>query len=92
VNAAALRVCRLLAVIRQNLLAGSAQLFSMLLKASQHSEITLIKHRTAVPLYIAVARALLLFGAAVLRYRGGSWNEKRKTGGNSKIFDHRNLR
>jgi hypothetical protein len=63
----------------------------MLLEASQHGEIALTKHRAAVSLNIAGARALLLFGAAVLRHRG-IWNEKRKTGGNRKIFVHRNLR
>ena len=38
----------------------------MLLKAGQHSEIALIQYRTAEPLDVASASALLLFRSTVL--------------------------
>jgi hypothetical protein len=77
-------------MIRQNLSTGRGELFPMLLKAGQYGEIALIQYRTAVPLDIARACALLLFGTTVLRH-GGVGNEKQQTGGDKKKFDHRDL-
>ena len=59
---------RSLAVIRQDLSAHRGEFCPMLLKAGQHRKIALIQHRTAVPLDIAGARALLLLGSTVLSY------------------------
>jgi hypothetical protein len=56
----------------------------MLLKASQHSEIALIKQRAAVRLHIAGASALFLFGTSVLRHGA-------TCGGDKEIFSHRVL-
>ena len=50
----------------------------MLLKTCQHCEIALIQHRTAVPLDIAGARALLLLGSTVLRH-GGAGRDKQQS-------------
>lgn len=56
----------------------------MLLEAGQHSEIALIQYRTAVPLNVAGASALLLFGSAVLR-QGGTGKEKRHSANDEDI-------
>lgn len=40
----------------------------MLLEAGLHSEIVLIQYRATVPLDVAGASALLLFGSTVLRH------------------------
>jgi hypothetical protein len=59
-------------MVGQNLPARSGELLAMLLNAAQHSEIALIEHRAAVPLGIARASALLLFGAIqMVRRRKG---------------------
>ena len=59
----------------------------MLLEAGQHSEIALIQYRTAVPLNVAGASALLLFGSAVLR-QGGTRKEKRHSADDEDIVVH----
>jgi hypothetical protein len=79
-----------LAVIRKNPFTRRGELFPMSLKAGQHSEIALIQHRTAVPLGIAGASALLLFGSAVL-CQGGTGKEKRESADDEHIFIHKNL-
>jgi hypothetical protein len=40
----------------------------VLLQAGQHREIALIKYRAAVPLHVAGACTLLLFGSSMLRH------------------------
>ena len=79
-----------LAVIRKNPFTRRGELFPMLLKAGQHSEIALSQHRTAVPVDIARASALLLFGSAVLCH-GGTGKEKRESADDEHIFIHGNL-
>jgi hypothetical protein len=79
-----------LAMIRKNLSTRRGELFPMLLKAGQHSEIALIQHPTTVPLDIARASSLLLFGSTVLRH-GGTGKEKRKRAGDKDIFVHGDL-
>jgi hypothetical protein len=68
-----------LAVIRKNPFTTGGELFPMSLKAGQHIEIALSQHRTAVPVDIARASALLLFGSAVLcRHWKGKARECRR--------------
>src|ERR1700722_8774615 len=50
----------LLPVASQHLIAGSADLGAILLKAGQNAEVALIYHRTAVALHIAGTGLLLL--------------------------------
>ena len=70
-----MRALPLLSVVFQHLIAGSGQLGTILLKASQNGEITLIDHRTAKALNVARASRLLLRRAAALLLGDG-------TGGN----------
>jgi hypothetical protein len=49
-----------LTVIVKNFSTRRGELFPVLLEAGQHSEIALIQYRTAVPLNVAGASALLL--------------------------------
>jgi hypothetical protein len=79
-----------LTVVGQNFPAGRGEPLPMLLKASQHREIALIEYRTAVPLDIAGARALLLFGTTVLR-DGCARNENYQKGSGKGISRHKDL-
>jgi hypothetical protein len=60
---------RSLAMIRKNLFAGRREFLPVLLEAAQHGEIALVEHRTAVPMNIAGASSVLLFGSTMLRDR-----------------------
>jgi hypothetical protein len=51
-------------VVSQHLIAGSADLGAILLKAAQNSEVALIYHCTAVALNVAVAGLLFIRRAA----------------------------
>ena len=64
-----------LAMIGKHPSTSPGQLYTMLLKAGQHTEIALIKGCAAVSLDTAGASALLLFGSTVLRY-GRTGKEK----------------
>lgn len=77
---------RSLTVIGENLSASRGELFPMLLQTGQYREIALVQHRTAVPLYINRARALLLFGSTVLRHGGAGQEKRRKASGKEKRF------
>ena len=63
-------IVRSLAVVREDFSARRGQFFPMFLQAGQHCKIALIKYRTAIPVDIAGAGALLLFGSTVLRQGG----------------------
>jgi hypothetical protein len=75
------RESRSLAVIGEDLSTSRGELFPMLLEAAQHGEIALIQDRTAIPLNVASARALLLVGSTVLRHCG-TGKQKRQSAGN----------
>jgi hypothetical protein len=70
-------------VISEDFSTRRGELFPVLLEADQHSEIAL-QYRTAVPLNVAGASALLLFGSAVLR-QGGTGKEKRHSANDEDI-------
>jgi hypothetical protein len=74
-------------VISEDFSTRRGELFPVLLEAGQHSEIALIQYRTAVPLNVAGASALLLFGSAVLR-QGGTGKEKRHSADDEDIVVH----
>lgn len=69
-----------LAVIGEDLSTSLGQLFPMLLEAAQHGEIALIQDWTAIPLNVAGARVLLLFGSTVLRHSGTGEQERQSAG------------
>jgi hypothetical protein len=77
-------------MIRKNLSTRRGEFFPMLLEAGQHSEIALIQYRTAVPLNVAGAGTLLLFGSTVLRH-GGTAKEKRQSADEKDTVVHGNL-
>jgi hypothetical protein len=77
-------------MIRQNLFASHREFFAILLKAGQHGEVALIQYRTAVPLDVAGAGALLLFGSTVLRH-GRTGRKKRKGADDEEISVHGSL-
>ena len=83
------RFRRSLAVIGKDLFTSRRELFPMLLKAGEHSEIALIQYRTAVPLDVAGASALLLFSSTVLRL-GCTAEEKRQSADDGDILVHGN--
>src|ERR1035437_9398359 len=64
----------LLPVVFQHLITGQGQLRTILLKASQNSEIALIDHGTAVALYVAGAGLLFVRRAAALLGDGAGGN------------------
>jgi hypothetical protein len=63
-------IVRSLAAIGEDLSAKHGELFQILLKAGEHSDVALLQYRTAVPLDVAGACTLLLFGSTVLRHGG----------------------
>ena len=77
-------------MIRKDFSARRGELFPILLETGQHSEIPLIQYRTAVPLDVAGASALLLVGSAVL-CQGGTGKEKRQSADGEDIVVHGNL-
>jgi hypothetical protein len=81
---------RSLTMIRKDLSARHGERLPVLLKAGQHREIALIQYRTAVPLDVASACTLLLFGSPVLRH-GGTGEEKRQGADDKDIVLHENL-
>jgi hypothetical protein len=81
---------RLLTMIREDLSARHGELLSVLLKAGQHRKIALIQYGTAVPLDVAGACTLLLFGSSVLRH-GGAGEEKRQGAKDKDVVFHGNL-
>jgi hypothetical protein len=62
----------LLPVVFEHLIAGLRQLRTILLKASQNREVTLIYHFAAVALYIARTGRLLFCRAAALLLGDGA--------------------
>jgi len=79
-------ITRSLAMIRKDLSAHRGEFSPMLLKTCQHCEIALIQHRTAVPLDIAGARALLLLGSTVLRHGGAGRDKRQSDDDEDKLF------
>src|SRR5579871_3865614 len=86
VNGAALT--GLLAVGLQNLVAGRADLGTVLLQAGENGEIALINHRTAVLLHVAGAGLLLVRRSATAIGIGGRRKGKRGQGESEKKFTH----
>jgi hypothetical protein len=78
----------LLPVASQHLIAGSADLGTILLKAGQNAEIALINHCTTVALNIAGA-GLLLFRRAAVLGDGAGGNGYRQQGDGEKKLVHR---
>src|ERR1700729_3675004 len=79
---------RLLTVALQNLVAGRADLGTVLLQAGQDHEIALIDHGTAEFLHVARTGLLLRLRTAVLSQRCGR-NGKRQQGESQENFTHR---
>jgi hypothetical protein len=80
--------CRLLPVVFQHLIAGFGQFRTILLKAGQNGEITLIYHGTAVALYVARTSCLLLRSAAalLLGHRTGGNGYRQQGQGEEKLM------
>jgi hypothetical protein len=83
-------IVRSLAAIGEDLSAKHGELFQILLKAGEHSDVALLQYRTAVPLDVAGACTLLLFGSSVLRHRGTA-EEKRQGADDKDIVFRGNL-
>jgi hypothetical protein len=79
----------LLPLVSQYLIAGSADLGAMLLKAGQDTEVALIYHRTAVALNVAGTGLLLIRRAALILSDGTRGNRYRQQRDCEKKLVHR---
>jgi hypothetical protein len=80
-------IVRSLTVIVKDFSTRRRELFPVLLEAGQNGEIALIQYWTAVPLNVAGACALLLFGSTMLR-QGGAGKEERHSADHKDIVVH----
>jgi len=76
-------------VILQHLIAGGADLGTVLLQTRQNDEIALVDHRTAEALHVARTSPLLFRRAAHALSGGGSGKRKRRQGDREEKFTHR---